>query len=136
MKCLENNRIAVMAKGRITQETMQWFNANCNTSFPEEPEPFGPTRELTDTASGITLVGLSNGDVFRSLNFGLARYAVGGLDKFCELTLKPAWINDPNVPQSITKPLKLRRVASLGFGVCQMALLRPRDAEGQVDEVV
>lgn len=85
MSNLENAEFAVQKEGRLTEGSLSWLNQRLGTDFPVVPDPFDRTRELRDTATGITITGYSNGDVLKAVACGMADYGIAGEDKLEEL---------------------------------------------------
>ncbi len=125
---LQNATIAVQAKGRLTSGTLAWLNENANTDFPVTESPFAdnPRREMTDRASGITLLGFSNRDTMKAVACGLVDLAVCGEDKFLEY-------DDLGADD---EPYRTNIQRRLGFGKSRLVLATPNGAERPIDRVV
>ena len=84
---LENVEFAIQKEGRLTEGSLKWLNERLGTDFPVVADPFGRTREIRDTTTGITIAGYSNGDVLKAVACGMADYGIAGEDKLEELLL-------------------------------------------------
>jgi ATP phosphoribosyltransferase len=120
MKNLENADIAIQKKGRLTEGTLKWLNENAGSDFPVIAEPFAfdRRRELTDSSTGITVVGYSNGDTVKAIACGQTDLGICGADMFNELP------NDNMLRQM------------LGFGACRLVLARSEEAIGSSIEKI
>lgn len=116
---LENSAIAIQKSGRLTAGSLRWLNNYANTDFLVSEDPFDERRELTDTSTGITVVGYSNGDTLKLTAAGQTDFAIAGSDKYYEA-----------VGFTGTNPLGLVDVKQLGFAACRMVLARPEVQRG------
>lgn len=112
---LENADIAIQKSGRLTEGTLEWLNENAGTDFPVSGDPFDRLREITDTYTGITVVGYSNGDTVKAVACGQTDLGISGGDMFNE---QP----NNNLYVSIQK---------LGFGACKLVLACSEGAVGK-----
>ena len=112
---LENADIGIQKSGRLTSETLDWLNENVGTDFKVCSDPFDATREITDRATGITIVGYSNVDILKAAVSSQVDVAVCGSDKLAEAELTDGSI--------IPRPIKW-----MGVGLCRMVLARPLNA--------
>lgn len=106
--------IAVQKEGRMTAGSINWLNENVGTDFPLGPTPFKDTarRRLTDSSTGITIVGRSNGDNLKELATGRADLAIAGGDKLGE------------VASQDNNPFGFKTVLPLGFATCRLVFAR------------
>lgn len=94
MNNLENAEIAIQKSGRLTADSLKWINRVGGADFPISDDPFDRTRELTDTSTGITITGYSNGDILKAVACGYADWGIAGGDKLAELVW-PQRAGDP-----------------------------------------
>lgn len=111
MQNLENADIAIQKSGRLTEGTLGWLNENAGTDFPVAAEPFDVLRELTDSSTGITVVGYSNCDIVKAVACGQTDISICGGDKYYESNAEDVF------------PMEW-----LGFGACKLVLARSKEA--------
>jgi ATP phosphoribosyltransferase len=85
MNNLENAEIAIQKGGRLTEDSLRWINEVGNADFPVCEDPFDRTRQITDSSTGITITGYSNGDILKAVACGYADWGIAGEDKLDEL---------------------------------------------------
>jgi ATP phosphoribosyltransferase len=120
--------IAIQAKGRLTLDTLQWLNNTTGTEFALTKTPFqgNPRRELTDTATGITILGFSNRDTMKAVACGLADLGICGQDMYREY-------EDIGADY---EPYRTYIAQRLGFGKSRLVLATPADAQRPISRVI
>ncbi|MFI5271329.1 MAG: ATP phosphoribosyltransferase [Candidatus Saccharimonadales bacterium] len=120
MRNLENADIAIQKSGRLTEGTLEWLNNNAGTDFPIVSDPFDRTRELTDSSTGITVVGYSNGDTIKAVAAEQTDVGVCGGDMYFERRCDT-----------------LELIGYLGFASCKLVLARSEgEADSQIRRIV
>lgn len=111
---MQDATIAIQKEGRMTKGSIDWLNENAGTDFPVGPAPFSniPTRRLTDSATGITIVGRSNGDNLKEVATGRPDLAIAGTDKLGE------------VMSDEFNPFGFKVISPLGFATCRLMFAR------------
>lgn len=114
LPAMQDATIAIQKEGRMTEGSITWLNENAGTDFPVTDTPFknNPWRRLTDSATGVTIVGRSNGDNLKDLAVGQPDLAIAGRDKLGEVMT-----GDFN-------PFGFRVVSPLGFATCRLMFAR------------
>lgn len=122
LPALQDATIAIQKEGRLTRQSLDWVNQTAGANFPVVGEPFADNRrrEITDPATNITLLGLSNGDMLDALVDDVATYAISSNiqydnygDSGCD-----------NDPARYLTPL-----APLGFAACRLVFARLIDRQ-------
>lgn len=114
LPAMQDATIAIQKEGRMTAGSIDWLNETVGTDFPVGPTPFSgiPRRRLTDSATGITILGRSNGDNLKDLATGIPDLAIAGTDKLGE------------VMDQDFNPFGFKVVTPLGFATCRLMFAR------------
>lgn len=114
LPAMQDAVIAVQKEGRMTEGSIDWLNENAGTDFPVGSAPFNniPTRSLIDSATGITIVGRSNGDNLKEVATGRPDLAIAGTDKLGEIM------------SGEFNPFGFKIISPLGFATCRLMFAR------------
>lgn len=104
--------VLALPKGRVMQRSLDALRA-AGLRLSENPSQ----RLLRYDAGDATVIEMRNADVVAYVELGVADAGVVGKDQLVEAS------------SSLYEPV------DLGFGVCRMALIRPRGAKGPIERV-